>query len=159
MFIANNVMLQFFLFWLFGMAMTSFACCTSVFLSTSQSAGNAGLAMILVRSCCVLCVSCKLNFSQQPWECESTRYHTQQLQKIVGLTCRLFWCCMQSLPTGGLDLPGAGLHWDALFTHNLLHTEWDGEGVLLGICIVSLEPPHQGCAGHVCSCSKSQSAR
>lgn len=48
MFIANNVMLQFFLFWLFGMAMTSFACFISVFLSTSQSAGNASLAIILV---------------------------------------------------------------------------------------------------------------
>jgi hypothetical protein len=48
MFLTNNVWLQFFLFWLFGLAMTSFACCTSVFLQTSQSAGNAGLAMILV---------------------------------------------------------------------------------------------------------------
>jgi hypothetical protein len=52
MFLANNVMLQFLLFWLFGLAMTSFACCTSVFLETSQSAGNAGLAMILVRRRC-----------------------------------------------------------------------------------------------------------
>jgi hypothetical protein len=49
MFLHNNVMLQFFLFWLFGLAMTSFACCTSVFLQSSQSAGNASLAMILVR--------------------------------------------------------------------------------------------------------------
>ena len=48
MFLTNNVWLQFFLFWLFGLAMTSFACCTSVFLQNSQSAGNAGLAMILV---------------------------------------------------------------------------------------------------------------
>ena len=52
MFLTNNVWLQFFLFWIFGMAMTSFACCISVFLQSSQSAGNASLAMILVRQRC-----------------------------------------------------------------------------------------------------------
>lgn len=53
MFLTNNVWLQFFLFWLFGLAMTSFACCVSVFLQTSQSAGNASLAMILVSLCSI----------------------------------------------------------------------------------------------------------
>lgn len=48
MFTTNSVWLMFFLFWLFGMAMSSFACCVSVFLESSQSASNAGLAIVLV---------------------------------------------------------------------------------------------------------------
>lgn len=65
MFLTNNVWLQFFLFWLFGLAMTSFACCTSVFLQTSQSAGNAGLAMILVRPVCTLLLCAHLGSSRR----------------------------------------------------------------------------------------------
>lgn len=48
MFTTNSVWLMFFLFWLFGIAMSSFACCVSVFLESSQSASNAGLAIVLV---------------------------------------------------------------------------------------------------------------
>jgi hypothetical protein len=48
MFVQNDVWLMFVLFWLFGMAMSSFTCCVSVFLQTSQSASNAGLGIVLV---------------------------------------------------------------------------------------------------------------
>jgi preprotein translocase subunit SecG len=48
MFVQNDVWLMFVLFWLFGMAMSSFTCCISVFLQTSQSASNAGLGVVLV---------------------------------------------------------------------------------------------------------------
>lgn len=49
MFVHNSVWLMFVLFWLFGMAMASFTCCVSVFLSNTQSASNTGLAIVLVR--------------------------------------------------------------------------------------------------------------
>ncbi|KAF8059445.1 ABCA9 [Scenedesmus sp. PABB004] len=52
MFVTNDVGLLFVLFWLFGVAMSSFTCCVSVFLSTAQSASNAGLGIVLVGWVC-----------------------------------------------------------------------------------------------------------
>eukprot|EP00775_Hariotina_reticulata_P004500 gene4500-4753_t len=52
LFRVNDPRLLFLLFWLFGLAMTSFACCISVFMNTTASAYNGSLVMIVVGWMC-----------------------------------------------------------------------------------------------------------
>lgn len=163
-FLANNVWLQFFLFWLFGMAMTSFACFVSVFLQNSQSAGNASLAMILVswrvqggRAC----GGCRWASAKATALCMSACSSISWLCELLTIPCMLSCCmsCNCATHTGGLDLSGAVINWHALLPHHLLHQQRHGQGVFLGLCALPMEPSDKGRAGHVGGFRKPHRAR